>query len=154
MRTILQHFELFLIGTLALGLLGCETQVVLVPNQDPSLRKPVKAFAADAAKRQYEADAPKVADTDFRGQYALILRRIDLANISERDWDNVEVWVNGKYVVYCPTFAKKSDKSLAFRLFYDNQGHRFDTDSGKNPIQSLEVYRDGVMYSVVDHVAD
>jgi hypothetical protein len=154
MRTIFRNFELILVSVLAAGLLGCETQVVLVPNPDPALRKPVKAFAADAAKRQYEADAPKALDPDFRGQYALILRRIDLANISQRDWDNVEVWINGRYVVYCPKFEKKSDKSLAFRLFYDSKGHRFDTDWGKNPIQTLEVYRDGTMYSVINHVAD
>jgi hypothetical protein len=137
-----------------MGLMGCETQVTVVPNNDPTLRKPVKTFAADASKRTYEADAPKVPDYDFRGQYALILRRIDLANISERDWDNVEVWINQRYVVHCPKFEAKSDKSLAFRLFYDNKGHRFDTDMGKNPIESVEVYRDGVMYTVTTRVAD
>jgi hypothetical protein len=39
-------------------------------------------------------------------------------------------------------------------MFYDQNGHHFDTKGGANPVKSLEVYRDGVLYQVTDHVAD
>ena len=65
-----------------------------------------------------------------------------------------EVWINGEYVVYCPNFQKKTDKSLNFRMFFDAQGHHFDTQGGKNPLKTLEIFRDGTMYTVTNHVAD
>ena len=83
-----------------------------------------------------------------------VYKRQDLANISDQDWSNVEVWINAQYVVYCPSFQKKSDKCLYFTMFYDQNGHHFDTKGGANPVKSLEVYRDGVLYQVTDHVAD
>jgi hypothetical protein len=139
----------------AILLVGCQDAVSLVvPNPDLALRKPHAAFAADAAKRQYEAQAPRALDEDFRADYALMMRQVDLANISDRDCSNVEVWINGQYVVFCPTFQGKTDKTLRFAMFYDHNGHAFDTDGGKNPIERLQVYRDGMMYDVVNHVAD
>lgn len=133
---------------------GCQGSVSLIPSADPALRKPPAMFSSDAAKRQYEADAPKIPASDFRADYALVLRQVNLANISTRDCSNVEVWLNGKFVVYCPTFPGKSDKTLTFRMFYDRDGHVFDTNGGRNPIQSIDVYHDGTMYAVINHVAD
>ena len=150
----LNHAKWMIALTAGAIVLGCEGSVSLLPDADPALRKPPAVFSADAAKRQYEADAPKVQDSQARAQYALILREIDLANISDQDWSNVEVWINAQYVVYCPSFQKKSDKCLYFTMFYDQNGHHFDTKGGANPVKSLEVYRDGVLYQVTDHVAD
>jgi hypothetical protein len=155
MSTAIRHYAVSLVACVAgILLLGCQGTVSLIPNADVALRKPPAVFAADAAKRQYEADAPKASDKEFRAQYALMIRQVDLANISDRDYSNVEVWINGKYVVCCPNFQKKSDKTLNFTMFYDRQGHHFETNYGNNPIQSIEVYRDGKMFSVVDHIAD
>lgn len=154
MSTIFRRIGLLIAFAAGMVLLGCEGMVSLVPNNDPALRKPPAGFAADAAKRTYEADAPRVNDKDFRADYALMVKEIDLANISKNDCQNVEVWINGQYVVFCPTFPAKCDKSLNFTMFYDQNGHHFDTNGGSNPIKSLEVYRDGQMYSVVNHVAD
>jgi hypothetical protein len=151
MKTVFRYWLGALIGVAAIG---CEGTVSLLPATDSSLRKTPAAFAADAAKRQYESDAKKVPDTEFRADYALILRQIDLANISAQDWDNVEIWINGTYVVYVPHFEKKTDKTLYFTMFYDRNGRHFDTNFGQNPIKSLEVFRSGAMFSVVDHVAD
>jgi hypothetical protein len=139
---------------IGLLLLGCEGSVSLIPNADPALRKPPVRFAADAAKRQYEAGAPKVPSSDFRADYALVLQEVDLANVSNRDWSNVEVWINGKFVVFCENFQPKTDKALNFTMFYDGQGNHFTTANGKNPVQSIEIYRDGTMYSVYHRVAD
>lgn len=149
-----QTVRLSTLGIIALVVMGCEGSVSLLPDADPELRQPPPVFAADAAKRQYEAGAQKIPDTDFRAQYGLILREIDLANISSEDWDNVEVWINHTYVLHLKHFDKKSDKTLYFAMFYDQAGHHFETDYGKNPIKSLEVFRGGNMYAVVDHVAD
>jgi hypothetical protein len=143
-----------MIALLGISVLGCEGAVSLIPDADPTLRKPPAMFSADAAKRQYEATAPLTPDAQARAQYALILRQIDLANISDQDWTNVEVWINGKYVVHCDKFEKKSDKTLYFTMFYDQSGHHFDTNGGQNPIKTLQVYRDGKMYNVTAHVAD
>jgi len=154
MNTTLNHARLIAACTLAIGLLGCEGTVSLIPSNDLALRKTPSAFAADAAKRQYESGAARAGDTEFRAQYALMLREVDIANISGRDWSNVEVWINGQYVVYCPTFDKKSSKRLDFTMFYDRDGRHFDTQYGKNPIQSIEVFRDGTMYAVVNSVKD
>jgi hypothetical protein len=155
MSTAIRHYAVSLVACVA-GILslGCQGTVSLIPNADVTLRKPPAVFAADAAKRHYEADAPKASDKEFRAQYALILRQVDLANISDRDCSNVEVWINGQYVVYCPNFQSKTDKTLNFTMFYDRDGHPFDTNYGKNPIETLDVYRDGKMYRVIDHVAD
>jgi len=136
----------------AILLAGCEGS--LIPNNDPALRKTQVSFKADATKRQYEADAPKSFATDFRADYALSYRQVEIANISSEDRTNVEVWINQKYVVFLDNFDAKSGKSLPFHLFYDAQGNRFDTDWGKNAIQSIDIYRDGTMYSVTNHVAD
>jgi hypothetical protein len=151
MRTIIYTLTATLIACAGLG---CEGTVSLIPIADPALQKNPAVFAADAAKRHYEADAPRIPDRDFRAQYALIFKQVDLANISAQDRENVEVWINGQYVVYCPAFPKKSDKTLYFAMFYDQDGHHFDTHGGKDPVKTIDVYRDGTMYSVVNHVAD
>lgn len=131
---------------------GCEGS--LIPNNDPALRQTQRSFSADAARRHYEADAPKAPATDFRADYALSYRRVELANISASDRANVEVWINRKFVAFCQKFENKSGKSIPFHDFFDSQGHHFDTDGGTNPIQSIEVYCDGTMYTVNNHVED
>jgi hypothetical protein len=146
--------HLFTLAAAAMLAMGCEGTVSLIPNPDPALRKAPAVFSADAAKRQYEADAPKIPDSDFRADYALMIKQVDLANISARDYANVEVWINGQYVVFCPSFGKKTDKTLNFTMFFDRDGHHFDTGGGQHPIKSLEVFRDGTMYGVTHHVAD
>ena len=141
----------FIILALLLALTGCSSdgRPTLLPNADSNLRKSSAEFAADAAKRKYEADAPKANLTIARAQYSLMEKRFDLANLTNWDWQNVEVWVNGKYVVSVPEFTKNSGKALDFQLFYDSEGHHFETHHGANPVQSLQIYQDGRMYDVV-----
>lgn len=134
-----------------LSLTGCmgDGHPTLIPNADASLRKTSTEFAADAARRNYESDAPKSNLTIARAQYNLMEEQFDLANLTNWDWKNVEVWVNHRYVVSLPQLTKNSGEALNFQLFYDNQGHHFDTGWGGNPVKSLQIYADGKMYDVV-----
>jgi hypothetical protein len=140
---------LIIVGLLVLpGCMG-DGQPTLLPNADANLRKTSTQFAADAAKRSYEADAPKAGVPLARAEYNLTERQFDVANLTSMDLKNVEFWVNQKYVVNIPEFAPNSGKTLNFELFYDSDGHHFATDHGNNPIRSLQMYQDGKMYDVV-----
>jgi hypothetical protein len=129
---------------------GCvsDGRPALFPNPDPNLRKSSAQLAADAAKRSYEADAPKGGQAAARAQYELMDHRIDLVNLSDADWDNVEVWLNHSYVVFVLKMEKNADKRLDFEMFFDRDGHHFSTVGGKTPVESLEIYRDGKMFTV------
>jgi hypothetical protein len=156
--TIMKRISRIGLGVLAIGMMaaltGCDGMTSLFANSDPSLRKTPTEFAADAAKRHYEADAPTATDSGARAQYDLTVREISLTNTTDTDWSNVEVWVNRKYVVYLPQIEGRTDKSLNFNMFFDDSGNRFDTDGGRQPIKSIEVFMDGKMCAVPNHVAD
>jgi hypothetical protein len=148
---------LFLACVMGIGSIGCEGTVSLIPDADPALRQPPPVFAADAAKRRFEAEAPLRQSKDFMAQYELnpfLSRQVDLANVSGQNLSNVEVWINHTYVVFCHSFPKQTDKTLYFTMFYDRDGHHYSTEGGKDPIASIDVYYDGVMHSVPHHVAD
>jgi hypothetical protein len=145
----------FILGSVALmvfglGLAGCVSDgtPALIPNPDPNLNKTSAELAADAAKRHYEADAPRGDEGEARAQYELMTKRLDLVNLSNADWSDVEVWINHTYVLFIPQVNKAEDKRLDFTLFYDQDGHHFETKEGKNPFKTLEVYKDGTMYEV------
>jgi hypothetical protein len=140
----------FFVAAALLALGGCvEGRPTLLPNADSSLRKNSTQFAADAAKRTYEADAPKSDLTIARAQYNLMESQFDMANLTNWDWKNIEVWVNQKYVLSLPELTKNSGVALNFQLFYDSDGHHFETHWGGNPVKSLQIYADGKMYDVV-----
>jgi hypothetical protein len=138
------------IVALGLGLVGCSTdgQTSLIPNPDGNLNKSSTEFAADAAKRNYEADAPRGDSTEARGQYELMSKRLDVVNLANADWNGVEVWINHLYVVYVPSWQKMVDEKLDFTMFYDRDGHHFETLGGRNPLQTVEIYHDGKLYPV------
>ena len=69
-------------------------------------------------------------------------------NLSDADWSGVEVWINQKYVLLVPSMPRNIAERLDFTMFFDHDGHHFDTQGGKNPLQSLEIYRDGKMFTV------
>jgi hypothetical protein len=141
----------FVSVTALLAISGCTSdgRPTIIPNRDPALRKSSTEFAADAARRSYEFNAPKGQDAIARAQYNLMERQFEVANLSNSDWQNVEFWVNQKYVVTVPQFDRNTGKTLNFELFYDSDGHHFETDHGGNPVRSLQIYQDGKMYDVV-----
>ena len=141
----------FVALTALLALNGCmsDGRPTLIPNADPALRKTSAEFAADAAKRAYPMDAPHASDTIARAQYNVMEKQFEVANLTNTDWQNVEVWLNQKYVVNVPQFDHNTGKTLDFGLFYDSDGHHFDTNFGNNPVRSLQIYQNGKMYDVV-----
>lgn len=137
-------------GLLTLGLWGCvgETSPGILPNNDPTLRESGRQLRDDASKRVYEADAPRGGEAEARAQYNLMSKNFDLVNLSDEDWQRVDVWINQKYVLHVARMEKQVAKRLDFDMFYDQNGEHFKTEDGNNPLQSLEIFCDGKMYTV------
>lgn len=138
-------------------LAGCAGRPSLFPNSDPNLQKTSAQFAADAAKRHpYKADAPRGGDALGTAEYDLTFAHVQILNYSEEDWDNVEVWVNHKYVCWVPKIEKGKQrvKTLPFQMLYDGEGNYFWTDHGKNPVQEVELYRNGKLYTIPAKMAE
>ena len=98
---------------------GCtgDGSPTLIPNADPALRRTSTELAADSAKRSYPANAPKEQKAIARADYNLMDRKFDLANTSDSDWKNVEVWINQEYVLSVPIFTRNSAETLNFELY-------------------------------------
>jgi hypothetical protein len=150
--------KIVIIAVAGLGLLaGCAGRPSLFPNSDPALQKTSAEFAADAAKRQpYKADAPRGGEAMGRAEYDLTFGHLQILNTSEEDWDNIEVWVNQKYVCAIPKIEKGKErvKTFTFQMLYDADGHYFWTNGGKNPVQQVEMYRNGKMYTIPTFMAE
>jgi hypothetical protein len=126
----------------------------LVPNSNPDLRKASVEFAADAAKREYKPDAPRAAGVQGRAQVGYMLNRLDVINLSNDEWDNTEIWVNQKYVVFLPKMKPNELQSIDFEMLYDQSGHYFPTHSLKEKVAKVEAYTGGKMYEIPVKLAD
>ena len=134
---------------------GCAGRPALLPNPDPTLDKPSTVFAADAVKRfPYKSDAPRGGEAVARAQVGYTLNRIDIINLSDEDWSDVEVWVNQGYVVHVPLMKAHELKRLNFQMLYNDNGQYFPVDNSKVLVKSVELYRDGKMYTVPVQLAD
>src|SRR5688500_17499938 len=88
--TIVLPVAAVIIATLLAG--GCTEGPALTPNRDPALRKAKTEFAADAARRHpYKADAETGGEAVARAQVGYALDRLDVINLSDEDWSDVEV---------------------------------------------------------------
>jgi type IV pilus biogenesis protein CpaD/CtpE len=134
-----------LVGSLA----GCTNQPGLFTNNHPHQNKTETQFAADSAKRHYEADAPAVADTTGRAQIDYQTKTVVLDNLTTDDWSNVEVWLDKKYVVFVPVMEKQTAKNLNFDMFFDDSGNYFTEYSLGNMKPVIDIYRDGKMFTGV-----
>ena len=131
---------------------GCSGRPSIVPNSDPSLRRSSAQFAADAAKRQYHAEAPRGGEAAARAQVAYMLDRIEMVNLSDEDWQDCEVWVNQQFVVHVPKMERGRLKRLNFQMIFDDKGKYVPTD--KFIVKKVEVFRDGKMFDVPVQLAD
>ena len=138
-----------------LAVLGCNNRPTLLPNSDPGLRKTSTQFAADAVKRHpYKADAPKSADLPARAQVGYSLNRVEVVNLSDEDWSDVEVWVNEQYVVAVPSMKRNQLKTLPFTMIFNDKGEHFPLKNKQAMVSKVEVLRDGTLYEVPVTLAD
>ncbi len=144
--------------TLAGLLVGCEGRPSLFPNSDSNLRKTSTEFAADAAKRfPYPGDtATKGGEISGRAEVDPMLAQIQILNSSDDDWKDIDVWVNKSHVCHVPLIPKGKEKveTVTFSMLYDEHGNYFSTSNGKNPINRVEIVRDGRIYTVPVRLAD
>jgi hypothetical protein len=134
---------------------GCAGRPSIFPNSDPGLRKTSAEFAADAAKRSYPSTAPRGGDAQAQASVDHgLLNRIDVSNLSDATWNNVEVWVNEKYVVNIPTWPAKRMEQITFQMLYDRDGKSFPVDNKQYRVHALEVFYDGKLYNVPRRLAD
>ena len=132
---------------------GCAGRASGVPNSDPALRKTMAQLAADAATRHpYKADAPRGGDAIARAEVEYFLKLINIVNLSEEDWTDVELWVNQDYVVLVPSMPKNVQRSINFQMLFDGKGNFFPTSKAR--VTKIELYRNGKMYNVPVHLAD
>jgi hypothetical protein len=140
---------------IAATILGCAGRPSLLPNSDKGLRKTSAQFAADAAKRQpYKSDAPRGGAIAARAQVGYSLNRLEIVNLSDTDWSDVEIWVNKKYVLFIPTMLKNKLEAIPFQMMFDDSGNSFPTDNSKIRVDTVEIFKDGKMYDVTKQLAD
>ncbi len=134
---------------------GCSGRPSLVPNSDTSLRKSSAQFSSDAAKRYpYKADAPRAGQAAARAQVGYTMDRLEVVNLSDETWTDVEIWVNGKYVVFVPQMKPDDLKVLNFQMLYDDKGKYFPINNKAVRVDRVEAYRDGQMWDISVGLAD
>jgi len=135
------------------GALGCQDHVSLIPNSDPNLRKTRTEFARDGINRHpYHADAPRGGKLKGGATADYEANTLQIANFTAEDWKDVEIWVNGQWVVFVPMVPGNAAtaRTLNFEMMYDRMGRHFPTENKDRDtmVQKVEVYRDGKMYEL------
>jgi hypothetical protein len=134
---------------------GCESAPAWIPVSDPDLKRTNAQFAADAAKRTYPAAAPRGGDAPVMADVDHGLRkRIQLENLSDENWDNMELWVNEKYVVSLAHWPSKALKKVNFAMLFDRDGKPFPSTTKEAKVEKIELLRDGKIYTVAMKLAD
>jgi hypothetical protein len=143
--------------TAAAMLAGCTQPPAFLPNSDPAMRKTSAQFAADAAHRHYESDAPKGGEANGSIDVDYGMHRLHVVNSSNEDWNNIELWFNQTYVIFIPNIPGNHAKveTIDFQSIFDEHGTHLPSDAGESPINTVEMYKDGKMYSLgVPKLAD
>jgi hypothetical protein len=138
-------------GLVVVGLMvGCNNRPGVFPNSDPALTKKPAEFSADAANRHpMKTNLPDAGPADGIARIDYTIEFIQLTNLSDTDWTNVEVWVNKKYVVFVPKIEAGKLRTLFFGMFYDGRGHTIPPAVDNQPrIQSVQMLRNGAWYDV------
>lgn len=132
----------------ALTALGCESRPGYYPNQDLSLRKPIRTIRADSVQRIYPAEAARVKGIAARSQVGYMAKTVDVANLTDTDWTEVEVWVNETYVCYLPKIEAGVLKSIPWDALYDRDAKTLPKESHNFVVNTVEVYMGGKLYEV------
>lgn len=137
---------------LCLAIAGCQRNAVLLPNSDPTLNKPAKVFAEEAAKRfPYPADLERGGEASARAEIGYMVDVITLVNFSKTDWTDVELWVNKSYVIPLATLRSTSNEGvkatrIPFKIIYNDHGEHFPSQGAT--IDTLELKLNGKLYDV------
>ncbi len=78
------------------------------------------------------------------------IHRLSIVNSSSEDWKDVEIWLNKKYVIFIPSVPAQAAhvEMLDFKSIFDQFGNSFPLDSAVTPIDTVEMFKDGKMYSL------
>ena len=136
-------------------LTGCQGRGALIPPSDPDLKKTAAEFAADSAKRSYPASAPRGGDLQALASVDYgVFNRVEMMNLSDEEINDVEVWMNEKYVFHATKWGPRSLKKINFATLYDRDGRPFPFDNRKTRISKIEVFRDGKLFNVPTKLAE
>src|SRR5689334_16599582 len=116
LNTFSTHIAL-VVAVVLTFLAGCAGRPSLFPNSNPDLRRTSAQFAADAAKRTYRADA-EPGTIKARAAIEYGIKEVQLVNLSDEEWTNVEVWVNERYVCFVPKITPKKLQRINFQMLY------------------------------------
>jgi hypothetical protein len=134
---------------------GCAGRAELLPNSDKNLRKTSAEFAADAAKRfPYKTDAERGGQANGRAQVGYWMNVLDVVNLSDANWEDVEIWINKSYVVHLPLMEPNKLKRIPFQALYNDQGQSFPTKNNAVRVQTVEVHHGGKMFDVPVQLGD
>ena len=75
-------------------------------------------------------------------------------NLSQEAWNDVEIWVNQKYVVHLPKVEPNTLKIIQFQMLFDAKGNYFPTNNNKVMVSKVEVLKDGKMFDVPVRLGD
>lgn len=145
-----------MLGVLCLAVAaGCTQRPPPFITNDKSLRKPSTELAADSVKRfPYKADAEKAGEAIARAQVGNTANWLEIVNLSDEDWSDVEVWINKSWVVHLPTMERTKLKRIPFSAIFNDKGQTFPSSTKIERLQIVEVYRDAKMYTVRLQLAD
>jgi hypothetical protein len=141
-------------GLVAGGLVvGCEATPAVVPQSDPALNKTSAQYAADSVKHfPFKGNLPVSDEQPARALPDYSLDFVDMVNLTHRDFNDAEVWLNREYEMTLPTLKAGEIKRLNFRMFYDDKGDHFslnnNLEKGGMIIHQMEIIMDGKVYEV------
>ena len=147
-----------LLGVSVVGLsllVGCQGRGALIPPSDPDLKKTAAEFAADSAKRTYPSSAERGGDLQALASIDYgVFNRIEMMNLSGEEIDDIEVWINEKYVFHATKWPARTLKKINFATLYDRDGRPFPIDNQKVRISKIEALKDGKLYNVPMKLAE
>jgi len=134
---------------------GCTQRPPPFITNDKSLRKPSTELAAESVKRfPYKSDAERGGEAVARAQVGNTANWMEIVNLSDEDWSDVEIWINKSWVVHLPAMERTKLKRIPFSAIFNDAGQSFPKSTKVARMEIVEVYHGGKMYDVRLQLAD